>query len=216
MSSVMSSYDQHRERDYEFADTLVTLRAALGLTQHRLATLLLVSRSAVASWEGGLSYPKVERLKQLIALGVRASAWAWEREEEQIRSLWLAARQKELLDEDWLADLLASARPVPLSPPLGMPMAPLREEPAAFPRVDWVGAPDVSHFAGREVEVAELTQWILQERCRLVSVLGMGGIGKSLLVSYLGSRLAQEFEAVLWRSVRDAPCAGYLWHPSTR
>src|SRR5438270_13718100 len=33
----------------------------------------------------------------------------------------------------------------------------------------------------------------------------MGGIGKSTLASLLGSRLAKAFEAVLWRSVRDAP-----------
>src|SRR5438477_12982874 len=33
----------------------------------------------------------------------------------------------------------------------------------------------------------------------------MGGIGKSMLASYLGQRLAQEFEAMLWRSLRDAP-----------
>src|SRR5690348_6138349 len=33
----------------------------------------------------------------------------------------------------------------------------------------------------------------------------MGGIGKSMLASLLGSRLAPHFEAVLWRSLRDAP-----------
>src|SRR5207253_1864715 len=41
--------------------------------------------------------------------------------------------------------------------------------------------------------------------CRLVALLGMGGIGKSMLASLLGSRLASQFEAVLWRSLRDAP-----------
>jgi hypothetical protein len=55
------------------------------------------------------------------------------------------------------------------------------------------------------VEVADLSQWIVQERCRVVVLLGMGGIGKSMLVSLLGSRLAPHFEAVLWRSLRDAP-----------
>ena len=45
----------------------------------------------------------------------------------------------------------------------------------------------------------------MQEQCRLVAILGMGGIGKSALVSLLGQRLAPRFEAVLWRSVRDAP-----------
>ncbi len=78
-------------------------------------------------------------------------------------------------------------------------------EAAAFPRIDWVGALDVSHFTGREGELAELSHWIVHEQCRLVAILGMGGIGKSALVSLLGKQLAPQFDAVLWRSLRDAP-----------
>src|SRR2546423_3807458 len=184
---------------------MLTLRTHLGLTQASLGNLLGVSRRAVAEWEGGLAYPKAEHLKQLITLAVGASAFPAGREEEEIRALWKAAHQKVLLDEAWLRDLLAPPAPIPLFPQVSPPVPHAGAEPAAFPRIDWVEALDTSHFAGREVEVAELSHWIVQERCRLVMLVGMGGIGKSMLASYLGQRLAQEFEAVLWRSVRDAP-----------
>src|SRR6266571_2135601 len=195
----------YSERDYTFGQLMLTLRTTIGLTQAGLGERLGVSRRAVAEWEGGLSYPKAERLKAFIALCVQQHAFAAGCEEEEIRALWKAARQKVLLDEDWLRGLLAPAAPVRLSPPAGTPAAPAAAEPTAFPRVDLVEALDVSRFAGREVEVAELSQWIVQERCHVVTLLGMGGIGKSMLASLLGNRLAPQFEAVLWRSVRDAP-----------
>src|SRR5256885_7999414 len=154
---------------------------------------------------GMVSYPKAERLKQLITVGMQQQAFPAGREEEEIRALWKAAHQKVLLDDAWLHDLLAPLSPVPLTPLAGTPGAHAAAEPAASQRVDLVEALDVSHFADREVEVAELTQWIVQEQCRLVTLLGMGGIGKSMLASLLGSRLAPHFEAVLWRSLRDAP-----------
>jgi transcriptional regulator with XRE-family HTH domain len=195
----------YRERDYAFAQLVLTLRTAIGLSQAGLAERLGASRRAVAEWEGGLGYPKTERLKQLIALGMQQHAFPAGREEEEIRALWKAAHQKVLLDDAWLHDLLAPPTPVRLSPPVGTLAAPAFAESASFPRVNLVEALDVSHFMGREVEVAELSQWILQEHCRLVTLLGMGGIGKSMLASLLGSRLAPHFEAVLWRSLRDAP-----------
>src|SRR6266699_998386 len=202
--SLVKRYSYH-ERDYAFGQLMLTLRTTIGLTQAGLAELLHVHRRAVAGWEAGSSYPKADHLKELMTLAVQQQAFAAGREEEEIRALWKAAHQKVLLDDSWLAALLAPAAPIQLSPLAGTPAAHAGAEPAAFPRVDLVEALDVSHFAGREVEVAELSQWILEEHCRLVTLVGMGGIGKSMLASYLGSRLAPHFEAVLWRSVRDAP-----------
>ena len=46
---------------------------------------------------------------------------------------------------------------------------------------DWGEAIDVSVFYGRTSELATLEKWIQVDRCRLVGVLGMGGIGKTAL-----------------------------------
>jgi transcriptional regulator with XRE-family HTH domain len=151
------------ERDYAFAQLMLTLRTTIGLTQAGLGERLGVSRRAVAEWEGGLSYPKVERLKQLITLGVRASAFASGREEQEIRALWKVAHQKVLLDERWLQNLLATALPVQYFSQTEPLLTSTGSEASAFRRIDLVDALDVSHFVGCEVEVAELSWWIVQE-----------------------------------------------------
>jgi NB-ARC domain-containing protein len=56
-----------------------------------------------------------------------------------------------------------------------------------------------------EREMTTLAQWVVQERCRVVSVLGLGGIGKSALATRVMHQVASHFEVVLWRSLRDAP-----------
>ena len=49
---------------------------------------------------------------------------------------------------------------------------------------------------------------MVDERCRLVAVLGMGGIGKTSLAARLAQDVAPSFERVYWRSLRDAPPVG--------
>lgn len=71
--------------------------------------------------------------------------------------------------------------------------------------VDWGDAPDTSLFFGRADELATLHKWVLADQCRLVAVLGMGGIGKSAFTAKLGQQVADQFEAVIWRSLRNAP-----------
>ncbi|MBW4667585.1 MAG: hypothetical protein KME60_09160 [Cyanomargarita calcarea GSE-NOS-MK-12-04C] len=75
----------------------------------------------------------------------------------------------------------------------------------ACPEYDWTEAPDVSVFCGRSLELVQLRQWVLEERCRLVALLGIGGIGKSTLAVNLGLQVQAEFEVVVWRSLQNAP-----------
>jgi transcriptional regulator with XRE-family HTH domain len=85
---------------------MLKMRKAISLTQERLANYLGVSGRAVRGWEAGISYPKAEHLKALIALAVQQQAFTAGHESEEIRVFWKAARPKMLLDEDWLCTLL--------------------------------------------------------------------------------------------------------------
>jgi WD40 repeat protein len=73
------------------------------------------------------------------------------------------------------------------------------------PAQDWSEAIDVSIFYGRAPELKVLTQWIVQDRCRLITILGMGGIGKSSLAAKIASQVQDSFEFVIWRCLRNAP-----------
>jgi WD40 repeat protein len=76
---------------------------------------------------------------------------------------------------------------------------------ATKPHQDWGEAFDVSVFYGRTEELAKLEQWIVSDRCRLVALLGMGGIGKTSLSIKLAQKIQDEFEYVIWRSLGNAP-----------
>ncbi len=199
---------RYGERDYTFGQLMLTLRTTIGLTQGELADRLGVSRRTIAGWETGSTYPKAEHLKAFLALCVRASAFPAGREEEQMRALWKAAHLKVLLDEDWLRELLRrQTAPLAGAAPRtgGQTGDAAQARPDAGSRVDWGEAFDVPVFYNRQEETATLERWVVGERCRVVSVLGLGGIGKSALVISLMRQVAPHFEVVLWRSLRDAP-----------
>jgi WD40 repeat protein len=71
--------------------------------------------------------------------------------------------------------------------------------------VDWGEAPDVSEFCGRQEQLETLAEWVIQDRCRIIAIIGMGGIGKTMLATKLTQQLVEQFEIVVWRSLRQAP-----------
>ncbi|MDY6902715.1 MAG: NB-ARC domain-containing protein [Cyanobacteriota bacterium] len=73
--------------------------------------------------------------------------------------------------------------------------------PIAF-RYHWGKAPDVSVFYGRLQEQNKLKKWVLEEKCRLVTLLGIGGVGKSTLAVKLGKQIQSEFDVVVWQSLQ--------------
>jgi NB-ARC domain len=86
------------------------------------------------------------------------------------------------------------------------PTSPQNPQPTAKqPRIDLGDAPEISTFFDRTSEISTLKQWILENRTRLISILGLSGIGKSAIALQLIQHIQYEFDCIIWRSLRDAP-----------
>src|SRR6266704_1384640 len=189
--SLLKSYS-YSERDYAFGQLMLSLRMRISLTQAGLAALLHVHRRAVAGWEAGSSYPKAEHLKELITLAVQQQAWAFGREEEEIRALWKAAHQKVLLDEVWLHDLLAPPAPIQLFPQAATPVKGEKAatgSPMRFQNLPPLLAP----LIGREQQEQAIRSILLRPEVRLLTLTGTAGIGKTRLASQVAMDLNEVF-----------------------
>jgi WD40 repeat protein len=82
---------------------------------------------------------------------------------------------------------------------------PISEVAAQHVHLDLNEAPDIGRFIGRSEALETLSHWIEADRCRFVAVLGMGGMGKTALAAKLVHQITARFDAVIWRSLRNAP-----------
>src|SRR5579884_3431466 len=67
---------------------------------------------------------------------------------------------------------------------------------------DWGEALHLDNFCGREQELAGVEQWIRQDHCRIVAVLGIGGVGKTTFVTKVAGQVKEGFVYVLESCLR--------------
>ena len=181
----------YRERDYAFGRAMVTLRSAIGLTQTRLGSHLGVSRYTVVSWEKGEKYPNADHLKDFIALALEQQAFPRGQEDEAVRALWRSAHQKVLLDEAWLEALLRQLRPT-------NPAYPAKKGQAGAGKSAVLNLPfQPTPFVGRDTELVEISKLLSDPACRLLTLLGPGGTGKTRLVLEVARAQTETYEGVV-------------------
>ncbi|WP_293153079.1 MULTISPECIES: ATP-binding protein [unclassified Microcoleus] len=67
---------------------------------------------------------------------------------------------------------------------------------------DLTVAPQIINFYARQSELKTLSNWISNQNTRLISVLGLSGIGKTTLVKRFVDLNLQKFEVIIWRSLK--------------
>lgn len=75
-------------------------------------------------------------------------------------------------------------------------------------KLDIGEAPSTQNFYGRQNELETLKRWIIEDNCRVVTLLGMGGLGKTTITVKLMELLnvpEHHFDFIIWRSLREAP-----------
>ncbi|MDB9404945.1 NACHT domain-containing protein [Microcystis aeruginosa CS-1036] len=63
-------------------------------------------------------------------------------------------------------------------------------------------APQIIDFYDRENELATISNWVFKQNTRLIAVLGLWGIGKTTLVKRFIDLNLEQFEVVIWKSLK--------------
>ena len=110
-----------------------------------------------------------------------------------------------------LRDAGPSSPPAP-SPAKSSPSARrLQLVDTAQPICNWGEVPKSSIFLGRSHELAQVKQWMVEDRHHLIGLFGLGGIGKTALAVQCVEHVREQFDYIIWRSLRDQPdCDSFM------
>ncbi|MBE9137826.1 NACHT domain-containing protein [Nodosilinea sp. LEGE 07088] len=119
--------------------------------------------------------------------------------ETDIQGIRVTKRNIQSVLQTWVAQGIATET---VAPPMDLEVAaPARWPNGSSPSPD---APalvvrdspriDLTACSGREVELATLTRWIVDDRCRTVVLWGLPGVGKTTLAAAIAAQLAPEVD----------------------
>ncbi len=152
-----------------FGDWVRRRRKALDLTQEQLADLVGCSHSAIRKFETGERRPSVQ-IAELLA-----------------KHLEITDEQRPLFLKVARGDARMDKLPAPSSGLEFAPTSPTFIPPTNLPT-------PATPFIGRGQDIASLTRLIHDPHCRLVTLLGQGGMGKTRLSIQVAAQLLDDFD----------------------
>ncbi len=174
-------------------------RESRNWSQPYLAEKVGCDAKTVARWEQGKTLPRPYYRKIICKLFGKTA--------EELGLVKRRDTSADPVDSSTVADVALASLPE-TSPTFSEEAATANSASAgnsSLLRSDWDDAPHVTHVHGREREREELAGWLEDLVCRVVAIVGMGGIGKTTLATVLAREMEGKFAAVFWRSLHNVP-----------
>jgi len=152
-----------------FGDWVRRRRKALDLTQEQLASLVGCSHSAIRKFETDERRPSIQ-IAELLATYLEIS--------DEERTLFLKVARREAMVDRLPASSSGfgfASTPQTFIPPTNLPASP-------------------TPFIGREQDVTTLTKMFHDPHCRLITLLGQGGMGKTRLAMHVAEQSMDFFD----------------------
>ncbi len=170
------------EKNLPFHQQLRRERKLRGWSQADLASKVESDLKTVSRWESGRSLPRPYHRQKLFEL--------FEKNAEELG----------------LFDDSKSSRTSPAFSTISQQIT----LPVRVHREDWGEAPHIENFYGRDKERVGLERWIVNDDCQVVTVLGMGGVGKTALSKRVVEQVKDTYEYIFWRSLYNAPTLKHI------
>jgi WD40 repeat protein/transcriptional regulator with XRE-family HTH domain len=169
------SFEVYVEKYHPFHTQLRYEREQRGWTQAELAEKVGCDQKTVGNWESGKQFPRPYHRQEICKSFGKTLAEMG-------------------LTSDFTTEIAAieaenTAEPVS----------------QALVREDLSEAPQIANLYGREQEYQTLLKWLSRDHCKVVTVLGMGGVGKTVLTAEVARQMHKDFTYIFWRTLQDAP-----------